>query len=119
MTKPAPFTRDSSWEGRLLTSTGSDETRRRILNNARAAEWERLLNQATRTWPGLTGEALSIKAAELQREKLSAAGKKGRDLQRQRLEEADRIRAMIPEIEDRLLETLDYLRASLATEEAA
>jgi hypothetical protein len=64
----------------------SPEVRARILNNARAAEWERLRNEARLLWPDLDEPTLNEKARELQREKLTAAGRKGAETYRQRAE---------------------------------
>lgn len=94
-----------------MTSLGTEETRRRILNNARAAEWDRLRGEAAKRWPAAGPEELDQRARELQREKLSAAGRKSREVQAARLREAAELQAMLPEIELRLLETLDYIRS--------
>jgi hypothetical protein len=88
------------------------ETQRRILANARAAERDRLRNEALSRWPGLTGVELERRTDELQREKLSAAGRKGRELQAEKLRQAEVVIASLSGIEIRLLETLDYIRAA-------
>lgn len=90
---------------------GLGEVRRRILGNARAAEKERLRNLAIRELgPGATAADVEARAAELQREKLSAAGRKGRELQAQRLAEADRVRSVLPDLEELLQVALETVR---------
>jgi hypothetical protein len=60
------------------------------------------------------------RADELVRQKLSAAGRKGRQLQAERAAEADRVRALLPDLEELLLAALDRVRsASAQTGEAA
>jgi hypothetical protein len=102
-----------------LSSLGRDEDiRRRILGNARAAESERLRNVArVQLGADASDDEVQARAAELLREKLSAAGRLGRARQAARMAEADRLRAAIPEIELLLLAALDLLRTSAATGE--
>jgi hypothetical protein len=96
----------------LSSETGDRESvRRRIAANARAAEWERLRNEATRLLePGAGLDAVNAKAAELQRDKLSAAGRAGRHKQAAKLAQADAILKLLPEAESRILEGLEILR---------
>jgi hypothetical protein len=88
----------------------TSETRARVLGNARAAEWERLRNEAIRQHPGLSDAEIDAKARELQTAKLSAAGKESQRRRQARLDEADRIIRARDLIEARLEEALSFVR---------
>lgn len=91
------------------------EVTRRILGNARAAETERLRNLArVELGSGATEDAVEARVLDLVRQKLSAAGRKGRQLQAERQAEADRVRAGLPDIELLLLAALDHVRSLTA-----
>jgi hypothetical protein len=88
---------------------------RRILGNARAAETERLRNVArAELGSDATDDAIEGRVLDLVRQKLSAAGRKGRQLQAERQAEADRVRAGLPDIELLLLAALDHVRSLTA-----
>lgn len=67
---------------------------------AEASEWE-----------------IEQRAADLVRQKLSAAGKKGRQLQAERQADAARARASLPAIEELLLAALDQVRNAQKSED--
>jgi hypothetical protein len=92
-------------------SSASTDTRKAILRNARAAEWERLLNLAD---PGRTmsEDERTTVALKLQREKLQAAGRKGRETQQRLMEDASYLRRMAADIQARLEDLLDVVRSA-------
>lgn len=89
------------------------DVRRRILGNARAAEMERLRNIA-RVELGAEATEMDVeeRARDLVRQKLSAAGRKGRATQTARQEEAARVVSVLPDIEELLLAALDRVRSA-------
>lgn len=93
----------------------------RILNNARAAEWDRLKNVARQELGQLAGQdAVEIKARELLRRKLSDAGRRSQALRRQRTEAGKTAQATLDLIEAQLLALLeDIARARITRDQAA
>lgn len=100
----------SQGRDRPLSSSDKIDTRAAILRNARAARWEGLLNQVDPTG-SMPDDERAAKARELQRQQLSAAGRAGRQSQIRAAEEARQLRLWAQEIEDRLQNLLDDVRA--------
>lgn len=87
-------------------------TRAAIIRNAQAAERERLRNVArARYGHHLTGDDLEQRVDQLEREKLSAAGKKGGAATRQRLAEARRLQALHAALIEHTQDLLILLRS--------
>lgn len=87
------------------------ETTDAILRNARAAENERLRNLARTRYPELSDAELDDKVRELQAEKLSGAGRRGRANQQRITDIGKNFQAAQPDLEADLLKIIERLRA--------
>lgn len=88
----------------------ANEIRARILNNQRAAHMEHWRNKARKLFPELSEEEIHLKARELERDKLVAAGRKGAETYRQRAARQRTFQAQLDDMIERAEQLLEMLR---------